>query len=137
MNGEKQIRYSKQRERIYDYLCSSMDHPCAEKIYEDLKKETFLKTYNAISEQFKDIFHKLSDGEGTLILENEEKFNSIFEEIKGLVINSKNKIYTTINTEMLNLYWHIGKIIIEFQKGNKRANYGDLVLEKLSIKLTE
>ena len=40
--------------------------------YEDLKKETFLRTYNAISEQFKDIFHKLSDGEGTLILENEE-----------------------------------------------------------------
>ena len=40
--------------------------------YEDLKKETFLKTYNAIGEQFKDIFHKLSDGEGTLILENEE-----------------------------------------------------------------
>ena len=40
--------------------------------YEDLKKETFMKTYNAISEQFKDIFHKLSDGEGSLILENEE-----------------------------------------------------------------
>lgn len=71
------------------------------------------------------------------LLENEEKFNNIFEEIKGLVINSKNKIYTTINTEMLNLYWHIGKIIIEIQKGNKRANYGDLVLKKLSIKLTE
>ena len=41
-----------------------------------------------------------------------KKVNSIFEEIKGLVINSKNKIYTTINTEMLNLYWHIGKIMI-------------------------
>ena len=41
--------------------------------YEDLKKETFLKTYNALNENFKDIFHKLSDGEGTLILENEEK----------------------------------------------------------------
>lgn len=40
--------------------------------YEDLKKETFLKTYNAINENFKDVFHKLSDGEGTLILENEE-----------------------------------------------------------------
>ncbi|MCQ2754077.1 MAG: hypothetical protein MJ231_03415, partial [bacterium] len=40
--------------------------------YEDLKKETFLRTYNSINEQFKDIFHKLSDGEGTLILENEE-----------------------------------------------------------------
>ncbi|MBR1776688.1 chromosome segregation protein SMC [bacterium] len=41
--------------------------------YEDLKKETFLKTYSALNENFKDIFHKLSDGEGTLILENEEK----------------------------------------------------------------
>lgn len=41
--------------------------------YEDLKKETFLKTYNVINENFKDIFHRLSDGEGTLILENEEK----------------------------------------------------------------
>ena len=40
--------------------------------YEDLKKETFLKTYNAINTQFKDIFHRLSDGEGTLLLENEE-----------------------------------------------------------------
>lgn len=41
--------------------------------YEDLKKETFLKTYNSINENFKDVFHTLSDGEGTLILENEEK----------------------------------------------------------------
>ena len=41
--------------------------------YEDLKKETFLKTYNALNENFKDIFHKLSEGEGTLILENPEK----------------------------------------------------------------
>lgn len=41
--------------------------------YEDLKKETFLKTYSVINENFIDIFHKLSDGEGTLILENEER----------------------------------------------------------------
>lgn len=40
--------------------------------FEDVKKKTFLETYNAINEQFKDIYHKLSDGEGTLILENEE-----------------------------------------------------------------
>jgi len=39
--------------------------------YEDLKKETFLKTYNSINENFKEVFNKLSDGEGTLILENE------------------------------------------------------------------
>ena len=41
--------------------------------HEDMKKEAFLRTYNAINENFKDMFHQLSDGEGTLILENEEK----------------------------------------------------------------
>ena len=54
---------SREREQILDRM----------KGYEDLKKETFLKTYNAINENFKDVFHKLSDGEGTLILENDEK----------------------------------------------------------------
>jgi chromosome segregation protein len=39
--------------------------------YEQLKKETFMKTYNNINENFKEVFHKLSDGEGTLVLENE------------------------------------------------------------------
>lgn len=36
---EKQIRYSKQREMIYNYLCSRKDHPSAEKIYEELRKK--------------------------------------------------------------------------------------------------
>lgn len=53
---------TKEREQIIERM----------KGYEDLKKETFLRTYNAINENFKDIFHRLSDGEGTLILENEE-----------------------------------------------------------------
>jgi len=59
-----------------------------------------------------------------------------FEEIKVLVNSSRNKIYTIINTEMLKLYWNIGKIIMEIQQGNERAVYGELVLEKLSQKLT-
>lgn len=40
--------------------------------YEQLKKESFLTAYNAINTNFKDIFHKLSEGEGSLVLENEE-----------------------------------------------------------------
>lgn len=40
--------------------------------YEQLKKETFMKTYNNINENFKEVFHRLSEGEGTLVLENEE-----------------------------------------------------------------
>ncbi|HJJ06016.1 MAG TPA: DUF1016 N-terminal domain-containing protein [Clostridiaceae bacterium] len=33
--------------------------------------------------------------------------------MKDLVINSRNKVYQTVNTEMLNLYWNIGKSIME------------------------
>lgn len=35
----KQIRYSRQRERIYNYLMDTKEHPSAEKIYEELKSE--------------------------------------------------------------------------------------------------
>ncbi len=37
--------------------------------YEQLKKETFMKTYNNINENFKEVFHQLSEGEGELVLE--------------------------------------------------------------------
>ncbi|MDR1168610.1 MAG: chromosome segregation protein SMC [Heliobacteriaceae bacterium] len=37
--------------------------------YEQLKKETFMKTFNNINENFKEVFHKLSEGEGELKLE--------------------------------------------------------------------
>ena len=36
--------------------------------YEQLKKETFMKTYNHINENFKEVFHQLSEGEGELKL---------------------------------------------------------------------
>ena len=65
-----------------------------------------------------------------------ENINPIFEEIKGLINTSRNKVYSAVNTEMLSLYWNIGKIIMEIQQGNERASYGDTILEKLSEKLT-
>ena len=40
--------------------------------YENLKKETFITTFKAVNSNFKDIFSELSEGEGKLILENEE-----------------------------------------------------------------
>lgn len=66
----------------------------------------------------------------------DENVNPIFEEIKGLINSSRSRVYSVVNTEMLNLYWNIGKIIMEIQQGNERAAYGDTVLEKLSEKLT-
>ena len=60
-----------------------------------------------------------------------------FKDIKKLIIDSRNNIYRTVNTEMLNLYWNIGKIIMEIQEGKERASYGEKILENVSIKLTE
>lgn len=66
----------------------------------------------------------------------DNQINHIFDNIKELVISSRNKVYSVVNTEMLNLYWHIGKIIMDIQQGEKKAHYGDYVLERLSEKLT-
>ena len=71
------------------------------------------------------------------LIKHENEINNIFDDIKQLVIDSRNKVYSTVNTEMLNLYWNIGKAIMEIQQGDERASYGDAVLEKLSEKLTD
>ena len=70
------------------------------------------------------------------LIGNDNEINNIFYNIKNLVINSRNKVYQTVNTEMLSLYWNIGKAIMEIQQGDERASYGDAVLDKLSQKLT-
>lgn len=50
---------SKERKEILDRMQG----------YEQLKKETFMKTFNNINENFKEVFHQLSEGEGELKLE--------------------------------------------------------------------
>ena len=40
--------------------------------YENLKKETFLSTFNAVNDHFSEIFADLTDGSGRLVLENPE-----------------------------------------------------------------
>lgn len=45
---------------------------------------------------------------------NKDKLvNNIFDNIKDLVITSKNIVYNVGNTEMLHQYWNIGKIIMQ------------------------
>ena len=39
--------------------------------YEQLKKDAFMVTYNNINTNFRELYHQLSGGEGSLILENE------------------------------------------------------------------
>ena len=63
--------------------------------------------------------------------------NDRFIEIKDLVINSRNRVYITVNVEMLMLYWNIGKIILEIQNDEEKASYGSCVIDNLSKLLVE
>lgn len=60
--------------------------------FEQQKKEVFMTTYTAINENFKDIYHQLSEGEGRLILENEKDPLSA-----GMTIEAKPRDKTTNN----------------------------------------
>lgn len=69
-------------------------------------------------------------------MKNDIEINDIFYDIRELVINSRNRVYSAVNVEMISLYWNIGRVIMEIQQGDERASYGETVLEKLSQKLT-
>ena len=63
--------------------------------------------------------------------------DQIFKQIKNLLNSAKNKIVTSINTQMVQTYFEIGKIIVEHeQHGKEKAQYGKAILKELSIKLT-
>lgn len=66
----------------------------------------------------------------------EKEINKLYKNIKSLIERSRNRVYRTVNTEMVNLYWNIGKMIIEKQGGHTRAKYGDYLIESISKKLT-
>ncbi len=70
------------------------------------------------------------------LVEREHEINNVFDNIKELVIKSRNKVYRTVNMEMLNPYWNIGAAIMKIQKGDERASYGNAILDKLSQRLT-
>lgn len=62
----------------------------------------------------------------------------LIQNIRNLLITSRNQVVQTINSVMVQTYWNIGKIIVEDeQKGETRAEYGKKQLEIISQTLTE
>ena len=63
--------------------------------------------------------------------------NSVYQRIRTIVEESRGRALYTVNTEMVQAYWLIGKEIVEEeQKGKLRAGYGKSLVENLSKKLT-
>ena len=55
-----------------------------------------------------------------------EKTNlQMIEEIKDVIISSRNKIASEVNNTMLQAYWNVGRIIVENEQNcNIKAEYG-------------
>ena len=66
----------------------------------------------------------------------EELERSIYDSIKKVLINAREKAYKAVNFAMVEAYWNVGKLIVEAQDGNDRAEYGDYLIKNLSKELT-
>ncbi|MCC3215337.1 PDDEXK nuclease domain-containing protein [Chryseobacterium sp. X308] len=63
--------------------------------------------------------------------------DSLFQSVKEIIRQSREKVFRIANSTLLLTYWQIGKLIVEDeQQGKERAEYGKYTLKKLSQKLT-
>ena len=62
---------------------------------------------------------------------------SLLGEIRNVLLEARKRVYSTVNTVMVQSYWHIGKLIVEAQGGESRAKYGDELLKNISGELTK
>ena len=68
---------------------------------------------------------------------NEITNNSLFEQIKNLIEQTKNNVAIAVNSSLTIMYWHIGKIINDEILQNKRAEYGKEIVATVSQQLQD
>lgn len=62
----------------------------------------------------------------------------IVQEIKTVLANARSNVAQQVNNELLNTYWNIGRIIVEYEQTERdRADYGKQTLKALSRILTD
>ena len=68
--------------------------------------------------------------------EIKEVIEPLFEEISGLIKKAKQKVQAAINSEVVLLYWNIGRKIKTGIMGSQKGEYGKYVVDRLGEKLT-
>ena len=62
----------------------------------------------------------------------------LYNRIRRIIETARGNIMRSVNFEMVQAYWQIGREIVEEeQKGKTRAEYGSKVLKQLSVRLTD
>lgn len=63
--------------------------------------------------------------------------HQLLSDIRQIIEQARQRVYQTVNSEMVQAYWHIGRLIVEDeQQGQQRAAYGKQQLQQLSEQLT-
>ena len=62
------------------------------------------------------------------LLNNEALVN----EIASIITNARNNVAKQVNSELLNAYWNIGRVIVEDELKNNRGEYGKKQLLAIS-----
>lgn len=64
--------------------------------------------------------------------------DALFQTISLLIEQARQQVQRSVNTAMVQTYWHIGRVIVEDeQQGQSRAAYGAQQLQHLSQQLTD
>ena len=63
--------------------------------------------------------------------------DAFYKGVKSILEEARKRVYHNIQSEMVLAYWQIGKMIVEKQGGNLRADYGDGLIKELSIQMTK
>ena len=59
---------------------------------------------------------------------------ALYRKVTGILDAARSRVGRTVNAEMVVAYWRIGREVVEVeQRGTKRADYGDRVLERSKI----
>jgi predicted nuclease of restriction endonuclease-like (RecB) superfamily len=63
--------------------------------------------------------------------------SQLFQSIREIINESRQRVYRMANSALLQTYWQIGQLIVEDeQKGNVKATYGEATLKSLATQLT-
>ncbi len=64
--------------------------------------------------------------------------DDLYNKVRTILDNGRNKAYKAVNFAMVESYWNVGREIVEDeQNGENRAKYGKYILKELSAKLTK
>ena len=64
--------------------------------------------------------------------------NPLYDAIRLIIHDAQQGAYKAVNHAMVRAYWNIGQLIVkDEQKGEKRAKYGENLLDELGRRLTD